>query len=71
MSEDSIWVAESKTGRFIMDRTDDGGLMIVDCAMLDPDDEESGDGMFPVMPEDAEEFLAVMRKAVEMDLKEQ
>jgi hypothetical protein len=70
MSEDSRWIAESKTGRFSIDRTADGGLMIVDYAMVDPDDEDSLDGMLPILPEEAEEFLGMMRKAVKLDQKE-
>jgi hypothetical protein len=70
MSESRKWVAESKTGKFIIERMDNRGLMTVDCARLDPDDEDSIEGMISIMPEDPDEFLAVMRKAVEMDLRE-
>ncbi len=69
MSEGSKWQAESESGQFVIDRVDDGGMILIDHALLDPDDDDCELGIFAIMPENAEEFLAVMRKAIELDSK--
>jgi hypothetical protein len=69
MSEDRKWMAESESGQFVIDRADDGGLILIDHALLDPDDDDCEMGIFAIMPENSEEFLAVMRKALELDSK--
>jgi len=60
----SIWTCENKDGRFIIDRTVDGGLFLVDCALINPDDEEDMSHIFSFDPEDADEFLDLMKRAV-------
>lgn len=64
----SKWCVESHDGRFVIDRCSDGGLVIVDHALMNPDDDKDVDGIFCVMREDRIIFMELMKKAVAMDV---
>ncbi len=65
----SRWVIKSDDSRYIINREVDGGLILLDCAVLEPNDPDSMEGLFYIAPEDANTFLATMKAALELDAK--
>ncbi len=66
---ESRWVVKSNDSRYIINREKDGGLIILDCDVLEPNDPDSMEGLFYVAPEAAKVFLALMKSAIALDAK--
>lgn len=64
---DSRWVVKSNDNRYIINRENDGGLILLDCSVLEPDDPDSMAGLFYVAPEEADAFLALVKSALALD----
>ena len=60
------WVAESQDGRFVIECRNDGCLIVVDCDHMNPNDDDSMDGIICIQPNDAEVFLTVMKAALDL-----
>ena len=60
------WIAESKDGRFVIECRHDGCLIVVDCDQMNPNDDDSIDGIICIQPTDAEAFLTVMKSALDL-----
>jgi len=65
----SRWVVKSNDSRYIINREKDGGLILLDCSVLEPNDPESMEGLFYIAPQEAEAFLSLMKAAIELDEK--
>lgn len=65
----SRWVVKSADSRYIINREKDGGLILLDCSVLEPDDPDSMAGLFYVAPEEAGAFLALVKSALALDGK--
>lgn len=65
----SRWVIKSDDSRYIINREEDGGLILLDCAVLEPNDPDSMEGLFYISPADARVFLTLMKAAVALDEK--
>lgn len=63
----SRWVVTSDDSRYIINREKDGGVILLDCAVIDPNDPESSVGLFYISPEDAPTFLSAMKTALALD----
>jgi hypothetical protein len=65
----SRWVVKSDDSRYIINREVDGGLILLDCAVLEPNDPDSREGLFYVAPEDVHSFLTAMKAGLALDAK--
>jgi len=65
----SRWVVKSDDSRYIINREKDGGLILLDCSVLEPDDPDSMEGLFYIAPTEANAFLALMKTALVLDEK--
>ena len=65
----SRWVVKSDDARYIINREKDGGLILLDCAVLEPNDPDSMEGLFYIAPGDADTFLSAMKAALALDEK--
>lgn len=63
------WVVKSDDSRYIINREKDGGLILLDCSVLEPNDPDSMVGLFYVAPDEADAFLKIMKAAVALDEK--
>ncbi|MEI6169244.1 MAG: hypothetical protein WCS52_18835 [bacterium] len=63
----SRWVVTSDDSRYIINREKDGGVILLDCAVIDPNDAESSVGLFYISPDDAPAFLSAMKTAIALD----
>jgi hypothetical protein len=63
----SRWVVKSDDSRYIINREKDGGVILLDCAVLEPNDPDSMEGLFYIAPADAEAFLNTMKAALALD----
>jgi len=66
----SKWRVESDDGRFEIDRCSDGGLVIVDRAVWNPDDKDDMQGIFTVLPEDRILFMQIIKTALATEVLE-
>lgn len=60
------WIAESQDQRFVIECRHDGCLIVVDCDQMNPNDEDSMDGIICIKPDDAGAFLTVMKSALDL-----
>ncbi len=67
----SRWVVKSDDSRYIINREKDGGLILLDCSVLEPNDPDSMEGLFYIAPSEADAFLALMKTALVLDAKDQ
>ena len=65
----SRWVVKSDDSRYIINREKDGGLILLDCSVLEPNDPDSMEGLFYIAPPEAQAFLSLMKAAIELDGK--
>lgn len=65
----SRWVVKSDDSRYIINREVDGGLIFLDCSVLEPNDPDSMEGLFYVAPGEADAFLAALKTAIALDEK--
>ena len=63
------WAVKSDDSRYIINREKDGGLILLDCSVLEPNDPDSMVGLFYIAPDEAESFLKIMKAAVILDEK--